>query len=189
MVARADAAEATARAIIRAVVELVTERYLDQISLADIAQRAGVTVQTVLRHFGSKSGLIQAAADVTGAEVHDQRWLAPAGDVEGAIDNLLDHYADFGATALRLLAQEDRVPELGGIVANGRAVHRDWVRHAFGPLVGRGPAADAVLTQLTVVTDVYVWKLLHLDMGHDRPTTRALLISLVHGVLGDRRPT
>ena len=44
-------------------IELHRERFFDQVSLEDIAERAGVTVQTVIRRFGSKERLIEAAAE------------------------------------------------------------------------------------------------------------------------------
>ena len=53
MRARAEAAAATRGRIVRAVLELHVERFHDQITLDAIADRAGVTVQTVLRQFGS----------------------------------------------------------------------------------------------------------------------------------------
>ena len=62
MKARAQAAEATAQAIIAAARVLFAERPYDQVSLPAIAQGAGVTVQTVLRRFGSKEELFAAAA-------------------------------------------------------------------------------------------------------------------------------
>ena len=51
MGARAEAAEETRRRIEGATVALFLERYLDQITLEDIAERAEVSVQTVLRHW------------------------------------------------------------------------------------------------------------------------------------------
>lgn len=54
MGSRAEAAEETRVRILDAVIGLHMERYHDQISLEDVAGRAGVTVQTVLRRFGSK---------------------------------------------------------------------------------------------------------------------------------------
>ena len=62
MVARAEAAEATARAIIAAARRLFSELPYDEVSLPAVAAAAGVTVQTLLRRFGSKDGLFAAAA-------------------------------------------------------------------------------------------------------------------------------
>jgi hypothetical protein len=65
MRARAWAAEATARAITAAARALFAERAYDEVSLPAIADRAAVTVQTVLRRFGSKEELFAAAARST----------------------------------------------------------------------------------------------------------------------------
>jgi hypothetical protein len=54
MTAQAQAAQATAQAIIAAARTLFAERPYDLVSLPLIAERSGVTVQTVLRRFGSK---------------------------------------------------------------------------------------------------------------------------------------
>src|SRR6516165_6444535 len=62
---RAEATAETARSILRATIELYAERFYDQVSLEDIAERAGITVQTLIRRFGSKEELISAAAEAS----------------------------------------------------------------------------------------------------------------------------
>src|SRR5215218_9961518 len=115
MRARAEAAAVTGRRILEAVMELHMECFFDQVSLEDIAERSGVTVQTVIRRFGSKERLIEAAAEEGKSQVVRQRDQAPVGDVEGAAKNLVDHYEEWGDGVLRLLAQEERVPALRAI--------------------------------------------------------------------------
>ena len=56
MTTRARAVEETRARIIDACVALHGERPVTDIALDDIAGRAGVSVQTVLRHFGSRAG-------------------------------------------------------------------------------------------------------------------------------------
>src|SRR5215217_3045719 len=102
---RAAAAAGTGERILQATIDLHAERWHDQISLEDIATRADVTVQTVLRRFGSKESLVDAAADRGAEQVVEQRRGAVAGDVQGAVDVLLDHYEQWGRVTLRLLAQ------------------------------------------------------------------------------------
>ena len=70
---RAATAADTERRILRSTIELYGERFHDQITLEDIAHRAGVTVQTVLRRFGTRDRLLEAAADAGAAEVVQQR--------------------------------------------------------------------------------------------------------------------
>jgi AcrR family transcriptional regulator len=182
---RAEAAAETRGRILRAVLELHVERFHDQITLEDIAERAGVTVQTVLRHFGSRDRLVTAAAEQAMSEVLAQRSGAPVGDIEGAVENLLDHYEEWGRSALRLLAQEERVPQLRVLADAGRAAHYAWVERTFAPFLAE--TSDPLLrAQLIALTDVFVWKLLRLDLGLDRTATASALASTIHAVVGKR---
>jgi AcrR family transcriptional regulator len=188
MQARAEAAAETRVRILRAVLDLHVERFHDQITLEDIGVRAGVTVQTVLRHFGSRDRLVAAAAEQAMTEVLAQRSAAPVGDVDGAVENLLDHYEVWGRSALRLLAQEERVPQLRVLADAGRAAHYEWVERTFGPFLAETP--DSLLrSKLITLTDVFTWKLLRLDLGLDRTETASALASMIRAVVGDgRRP-
>src|SRR5512135_1546903 len=73
MQARAEAAAATAERILDAATEIFWETPVDQISMDDVARRAGVTVQTVIRRFGGKGGLMAAAAAREAERVRRQR--------------------------------------------------------------------------------------------------------------------
>jgi AcrR family transcriptional regulator len=181
---RAMSAAETERRIIRATIELHGERFHDQITLEDIAARAGVTVQTVLRRFGSKDSLIDAAAAAGAEEVGAQRAEAPPGDVRGVVKNLFDHYEAWGPTVLRLLAQEERVPQLANITARGRTMHRESVRIAFAPDLARAANPTLLEAQLTAMTDVYMWKVLRQDLGLDREQAQTAVAGLIDAVVG-----
>ena len=186
MRARADAVAETRRRILRAVLDLHVERFHDQITLEDAAGHAGVTVQTVLRHFGSRERLVAAAAEQATSEVVAQRSTAPVGDISGAVENLLDHYEAWGRTGLRLLAQEERVPQLRTIADGGRAAHYAWVERTFGPQLAE--TSDPLLRpKLIALTDVFTWKLLRLDLGLDRHATASALAGMIRAVIGDGR--
>jgi AcrR family transcriptional regulator len=186
MRARAAASAETGERILRAVLDLHVERFHDQITLEDVAGRAGVTVQTVLRRFGSKDGLIAAAAEHASQRVRSQRMAAPAGDIPAAVDNLLDHYDTTGASALRLLAQEDRVPQLRDIANRGREFHYAWVERTFAPFLEGRNDYHRLRAQLIVLTDVYTWRLLHLDLGLDRSETKTAIIEMIQSVINQR---
>jgi AcrR family transcriptional regulator len=188
MGARAEAAAATRDRILRAVLELHVERFHDQITLDAIAGRAGVTVQTVLRQFGSRDRLVAAAAEKATSEVIAQRMAAPVGDIAAAVENLVDHYEEQGRSALRLLAQEDRVPQLRAIADGGRAAHYAWVERTFEPFLAE--TFDPQLrAKLITLADVFTWKLLRLDLGLDRTETASALTSMIRAVIGEgRRP-
>src|SRR3712207_509407 len=83
MTARAEASEATGQRILGAAQQLFGELPYDQVSLQTVAERAGITVQTVLRRFVSKEQLFAAAADVTSQQIRGERDAAPVGDAAG----------------------------------------------------------------------------------------------------------
>ena len=190
---RAAAAEETARRITRAAFELQTERLTADISLEDIAARAGVSVQTVLRRFGSKAELFEASLVWINDQIAEER-RAPAGDVPTAIRVLMDHYETHGDFALLMLAQENSYPHVRQMSDAGKRTHRAWVADVFGPqLHDLSPAAREEATDLLVIaTDVYTWKLMRRDRGHSRAQTEHRMNTLVSAVLtaaADRKDT
>jgi len=189
MTTRAEAAAETRRRILQATVDEHSERRVADISLGDIAARAGVSVQTVLRHFGSRSGLVEEAMVFGQSQVMEER-STPAGDVSAAVRTLVDHYERDGATALLMLAQEDTEPLMARITSEGKLLHRTWVSDVFAPyLPPVGRRRDELVDLLVVATDVYAWKLLRRDRGLSRSDTENRISSLVRAVLADNRPT
>lgn len=178
MGARAQAVEATRRRILDAVVALVAVRPIAQTTLDSVAERAGVSVQTVLRQFGSRDRLFAEALETGLAQTEDER-RTPPGDVAAAVRVVMDHYEHRGRSSLLMLAQEDHDAIARTVTDRGRALHRAWVRDAFAPATDDA----AVLDLLVVATDVYTWKLLRLDRGHSRAVTERRLRDLVDAVL------
>lgn len=184
MGARAAAAEATRRRILDAAMGLFAERFYDEVTLDEVARRAGVTAQTVIRHFGSKEGLVDAGiADLTPV-VSAQRAEAPVGDVAGAVSNLFDHYEEWGDLVLRVLAQEERVPPFRRVTGSGRRVHREWVERTFAPFLAARKTPGRRLAQLATLTDVYVWKLLRRDHGLERKEAERALAEMIQALIG-----
>lgn len=183
--ARREAAEQTRIRILDAVVELAATRLISQITLDDVARAAGVTVQTVLRRFGSREALLDAAQE-HGVRTVVQERRAPAGDIPAAVDVVVDHYELRGDSVVLMLAQEATDARVATIVQRGRAVHRDWVSESFGPLVDPDADREAVLDLLAVATDVLTWKQLRRDARLDRGTTAARMRALVRAVLRDQ---
>jgi len=181
MRARATSAAATGERILDAAVEVFWELPTDQISLDEVARRAEVSVQTVIRRFGGKEGLVAAAAAREAERVRRQRGEAPAGDLVGAVRVLVEHYEAFGDRVVKLLAEEQRVPRLAQIAGVGRVVHREWCARVFdSALVGRsGVERQRRLAQLVAVCDVFTWKLLRRDAGLSRRQTELALVELL----------
>ena len=185
MVARSQAAAATAERIVDAAVEVFWVRPTDQISLDEVARRADVSVQTVIRRFGSKDRLLAAAAQREAQRVRREREGAPVGDVPGAVHVLVDHYEAMGDRVLRMLAEEQRVPGLREIVDLGRALHRDWCARVFAPALANLTGIDRQrrLAQIVAVCDVYTWKLLRRDAHLSRRQTELALVELLNPIL------
>ncbi|GGM16183.1 hypothetical protein GCM10007977_016820 [Dactylosporangium sucinum] len=183
MRARAEAKAATRLRVLRAVLELSEEKMTIEITLDEVASRAATSVQTVLRHFGSRDGLLDAAVALASAEVEQER-RAPAGDVAGAVEAVVAHYERRGDFVLRLLGQEHD-PRIAAVVGPGKELHRRWVEDTFGPQLQARPEGDreALADLLVVATDLYTWKLLRRDRGLDRPTTQSRMHAMVTAIL------
>ena len=188
MTLRAQLAADTAERIIDAAEGLLTDGPLPSVTLKAIAARADVTVQTVLRHMGSRDGCLEAVARRIAARVEDQRGRSQPGDVTTAITDLVDHYEAEGRMVLNLLAQEGSTEPLARrAAATGRAFHRAWVRRCFAPWLDEREAEAEEIAErtdaLVAATDLYVWKLLRLDLGRSREATEAVVDRLVRAVL------
>lgn len=180
MTARAEATAQTRRRILEATIDLFTTTDAQDITLEAIARAAGVTVPTVLRHFGSKEQLLEATERHARESVIGQRYAATPGDVAGAVENLMEHYELWGDRVLRLLAREGQVPAIRAVTNYGRGVHREWVERTFAPLLPRdGPARARRVAQLVAVCDVYVWKVLRRDLGLSREETAQALLEII----------
>lgn len=182
---RALAAEATGERILDAFAGALSRRWYDEIRLDDVARDAGVSVQTVIRRFGSKEGLLEAMHRRLAAEISARRDIA-GGDADAAVASLIEDYEAVGDLVLRTLAQEDRYPSVKAMTDTGRVMHRAWIERAFAPWLEaiepgkRRRAADA----LVVAADIYVWKLVRRDMQRPLADYRALVETMCAAALG-----
>jgi AcrR family transcriptional regulator len=185
MKARAKAAEATRKKIMDAVEVAFEELFYDEITLAEVARRAGVSVQTVLRHFESKEGLFLASYLQMAEKMGADRGPLPIGDPEKIIRDLVDHYERFGDRILWLLAQEEREPILKHLADAGRIYHLQWCRQAFAPALEglRGKTDERRLAQFVTATDIYVWKLLRRDRGLSGQQTKLAMRELIEPLM------
>ncbi|OBK70559.1 TetR/AcrR family transcriptional regulator [Mycobacterium sp. 1274761.0] len=171
MGARQQAKNATRDAIIRAAIDTFMAERSFEITLPSVAERADVSVKTVLRHFGSRDALIDAAWLQAYADVMAER-TPPPDDPDAALRVLIAHYERLGEMGLAMLANESdhRAQQMNHA---GRLAHRQWVEDVFASRLPQSPEARArCIDVLVVATDVYCWKLLRLD--------RALSVDEVH---------
>jgi AcrR family transcriptional regulator len=175
---RAAAVEATRERILEAAAEAFLERWYDDVTIAEVAKRAGVSGQTVINHFGGKEQLAAAAHAHIGERIVSLRYTPEPGDVAGAVDALVEDYETTGDAVVRMLALEEKVPSLAPLLAIGRESHRQWVETMFG--------APGLVAELVVATDVYTWKLLRRDQGLSRDQTVASILKIVQALLERR---
>jgi AcrR family transcriptional regulator len=185
-VARAQAEGQTRIALLEAADEAFLSGPWEQVSLEAIARSAGVTKQTLLRHFGSKTGLLEQTLERAIGEVAQQRLAAPTDDIAGAVDNLLDHYEVRGGRAMRSSNLDVDGP-LADLGRRAREFHYEWVDHAFGEwLAVASPSHRATLrAALIAVCDVQAWWILANDLGLARTDVRATLILIISRLLGE----
>jgi AcrR family transcriptional regulator len=183
MTARAAKAEATRARIRASAMQVYLHEPIEDFTLEAVASRAGTTVQTVLRIFGSKDELIYAALDEMAAGGVFLR-PTPPGDIKAAVASFFDIYESVGDLVMERLNEERRRPALKPTLDQGRENHRDGVSTVFAPLLDRlhGAARAQLLTMLVVITDVYVWKLLRRDMGLSRQVAEAIVRRMISGV-------
>src|SRR3954467_10235034 len=183
MGARGDAVVRTRERILEAGRSLALQDLALDPTLDRVAERAGVSVQTVLRHFGSRAALLEAVAEhALRATETERRPLA--GEPASAVDALLAHYERLGDFSLAVLAREAADPRAAEAASAGKALHRRWVEEVFAARLPEEPAArEALVDLLVVATDVYTWKLLRRDRSHPVPVVRGRMLAMVEALL------
>lgn len=160
-------------------------RSYDEVTLAAVAEAAGVSVPTVRSHFGRKEELFLAGYVAWGMRAVQNREGARRADPVTAIRQLLRDYERQGAVSLHLLAEEDRFPAVREMTDGGRAYHRWWLGEVFARDLSRLTAAtrERRLAQLFLATDLISWKLLRLDLGLSARRTEAAILESVKALL------
>jgi AcrR family transcriptional regulator len=185
MAARAEAAAATRQAIVDAYLALLVDRNYDEITLDSVAEAAGVTVQTVIRRFGSKEDLFATVARETAAQEAALRAEGVPGDVREAVRSLVARYERIGDVVLRLLGQEDRFPALREVTDAGRKIHHGWVERVFSPFLE--PMAPGLRRrrrgQLVVLTDIFTWRLMRRDLRFGQRQTELAMTEMITALL------
>ena len=189
--ARAQAKQRTRETLLKAASEAVEHDRWEQASLESVAERAGVTKQTALRHFGSKRGLLDAVIGHASSLIVKERDEARPGDVVGAVASLMRHYERYGEMATRLLPyrdavvrvlkQDDRHSLVRRTVDHNLQVHEDWVVRTFKPQLAQLDALtrERRTAQLVAICDVYTWKLLRRDIGMSLAEVEAAVVEMI----------
>jgi AcrR family transcriptional regulator len=182
---RAAAAEANSQRILEAALELFAERPFDHITLAAVADRAGVGLQTVIRRVQTKDGLVRAVNAWLHPQVAAAMGSPASADPQAVADAIAAHNERWGALIDRTLRQEDSSPALAEGAQAGRAGHRAWIEAAFAePLAARAPAERRrLLARLVAVSGVELWLVLRRDQGLSVPEARDAVADLLAACL------
>ena len=197
MAVRAEGMAATRDRIVRAALKLLLQQAYEDVTLAAIAEAAGVSHQTVLNHFASKENVGAAAAEMLSRQTQEVRDRAVPDDQPGAIAVLVGEYERFGDPAARWAMASERLGSLAPLLDRARAGHQAWLDRIFSDRLPKAPAARRhAIHALHAATDVYTWKLLRRDLKLSRADTERIMLDLVYGILGSgsagshrRRPT
>jgi AcrR family transcriptional regulator len=183
---RAEQTTANGERMVDATVALLetTPRVRD-VTLDAVAARAGVTVRTILRRFGSRDGLLDVAFHRMAQNLGASRTLPGIGDADAAAESLVAQYERFGDFVLKMLEQEHDLPVLGDLVAYGRSQHRAWLEQVFAPQLAPLDAGERKrrVVELYGATDVYLWKLFRRDFRLTRSQTVETFRNLMTAVL------
>jgi AcrR family transcriptional regulator len=184
MEARQAAVDSTRERIMQVAYDMWLEQPYDQITVEAVAVSAGVSRQTVIRHFGSKDELAMAVVDWQRPHEEASRAATP-GDIPSAVERLIDRYETMGDGNVRILELEGRVPAVSYLLEQARASHRNWVATTLLPSHAprRGSEREQIILALFAATDVTLWKLLRRDLGQSRPTVEAIIRRIVEGVI------
>jgi len=123
MTARAAKAEATRARIRASAIELYSGGAIEEFTLDEVARRAGTTVQTILRTFGSKEDLLFSALEIMADSGVPLRTTAP-GDIAEAVTAIFDVYETMGDFVIRRLMMSSatlRSSRYSMLVATGTA--------------------------------------------------------------------
>lgn len=184
MTARAAATEATRAKILASTHALMLELSYEELTLRKVAAHSGVAFQTVLRHFGTKDGLITAVAESASAEEYELRVARP-GDPADVASTLCNRYEAIADATTTWEALEDRVEAVAEALRIAREGHQAWMATMFADALA--PLSNAerrrVLAQLYVATDINSWRLLRRRLGHSAADTTHVMTALIEGVI------
>lgn len=184
MGARAESSARTRQKILDAAYELFFALPYDEVTLQTVADKAGVAVQTVLRHVGTKEGLILAGIDKWTAEEHARRVVEP-GDVVAAARMLAERYEELGDLTFRLRSLEERVPAVAEAIDVTRKDHLRWLAEVFFEALPKRARATRArrLAQLFGATEIIVWTTWRHHLGMTRAQAEAAMADSLEALL------
>ena len=190
LAARADATDARRRKILETAYEAFGLRRYEDVTLAEVAARAGTSERTVYRLFGTKERLLSAWLSEIGSGVGPPSDPSLRNDSKAFVRVMVAFYEERGASILNMLAQEDAVPALRPLLEWGRNLYDEGLERGLGHLLRgfRGAARQRRRMQLVIACDVYTWKLLRHGRGLSQGETERVIEDLL-SILEKSEPT
>lgn len=182
MTTRAETTERTGERILDAMLARYARVPYDQIRLDDVAADAAVTVQTVIRRFGSKPGLLAATVEREFTRLVGERAAAMGETPQSTLRALVLYYEDYGALILKLYSEAHQAPGVPELAARGRAYHVNWCREAFTDSLAlhHNPGTrHRRLAQIVALCDATTWRILRHDGGLTPEQTESALSELL----------
>lgn len=169
-------------------VDMIRAGEAGSITLQKVAKVAEVSVQTILRAFSSKEGLLTASLNAQPSEAAEDFLADTTGseNVPVMMSVLYDFYDKIGDTVMKRLADEAHLPELAAANAVGREFHRKFVNQRFAHELDnlREEERHVLFNALMAVTDLYVWRVLRRDEGLDPDAAKRVVTLLVSRTIG-----
>jgi AcrR family transcriptional regulator len=189
---RAEAKADTRERIVAAAVELHREKGTVATSYADLAERAGVSLQTVHNHFPTLGELLPACTGMVAATAPQvttdvfEHLAAPKDRLDALLKALLLQHAHFEPWMRWAVHEARLVPELGAGLRQGRDNLAALVAKAVAPgFAGKPPAEFVAL--LATWLDIECWMRLQSQSGLNAKAASAALrqgaLALLHRYL------
>jgi AcrR family transcriptional regulator len=162
-------------ALLSAVVRVVAEQGLRNLTYRSVARQAGVTHALVAHHFGSRDALLEAALEHSlGESVTSITTRPGSGDLDalfGGLSSMVDRHPHDQAFQYELILESRRRPELRPYV---RSIYTAYVDALHTELTRAGLDPDPDLTHLVYsAADGLVFH--QLTVGDAELTERSLL--------------
>ena len=176
-------------ALVEAIITLNEEGVLRP-SAAEIAERAGVSLRSVYRHFEDMAGLHEAAAERQLERIAPLIVeVPPEGPLAARIEAFVDHRARLLETNIPVRRAADLrepfFPELRRVLDGGRRMLRDQVETTFAPEIDalRGADRDAARRAADLAASYEAWEFLRVYQGASFDEASAVMARLLRAAL------
>jgi AcrR family transcriptional regulator len=181
-------AERNREGVITAILDLLNEGE-DRPTTTQIAERSGVSVRSVFRHFDDVESLYATAVEAHAARMAPLYPLPPLqGDLEERLAGFVEHRATLyeAMGTVRRAAERQRAssPTIAGKLELSRRILAHQVEELFAPELAAVPDADrrTALDVLEASTSWHAWEVLTTIQGCSRARAQAAMATTVRAL-------